>query len=80
MNFADRLQSFTWSIRPPAGVMPEGPLFWRMLKKPGMFNARKVMETVAREVTYFAAASHPIPKTGIDLKINQLAATGGASS
>ena len=73
VNFADRLQSFDWAIRPPAGVMPEGPLFWRMLERPGMYNARKVMEEVARNVTYFSAAAGEVPSVGIDLKINQLA-------
>ncbi len=26
VNFNDRLQSFDWAIRPPAGVWVEGPL------------------------------------------------------
>ena len=31
VNFADRLQSFTWAIRPPAGVRVEGQLYWELL-------------------------------------------------
>src|SRR5262249_45996014 len=31
VNFNHRLQSFTWAIRPPAGVWVEGHLYWAML-------------------------------------------------
>ena len=38
VNFADRLQSFEWAIRPPAGVWVEGELYWRLLGAAGMFQ------------------------------------------
>jgi NADH-quinone oxidoreductase subunit G len=75
VNFADRLQSFKWAIRPPAGVMVEGPLYWQLLGRPGMYNPQAVLNEVAAAIGYFsAAAGEAIPPVGIDLKVNQLAA------
>jgi NADH-quinone oxidoreductase subunit G len=77
VNFAHRLQSFTWAIRPPAGVWVEGHLFWTMLGLRGLYKARKVLDEVAREIIAFSAASGEISSVGIDLRVNQLA---GASA
>jgi NADH-quinone oxidoreductase subunit G len=73
VNFADRLQSFTWAIRPPTGVYTDGQLYWRLLENPGMYRARPVLDELAEYFVYFSAASGPIPEVGVDLKINQLA-------
>ncbi len=73
VNFAHRLQSFTWAIRPPAGVWVEGQLYWAMLAKRGLFNAREVMSEVAAEIVAFSAAAETVPLVGIDLRVNQLA-------
>ena len=75
VNAADRLQSFKWAIRPPAGSKVEGQLYWQLLKKPGLYRASDVMATIAREITYFSAATQGVPEVGVDLKINQLAAS-----
>jgi hypothetical protein len=40
-----------------------------------LYNARQVLNEVAGQITYFAAAMDPVPATGVDLKVNQLAAT-----
>ena len=73
VNQAGRLQSFAWAIRPPAGVMVEGRLYWRLLGEQGMFDAARVLDDVAREIAYFAAAAEPPPDVGVDLRVNQLA-------
>ncbi|HEV3004148.1 MAG TPA: 2Fe-2S iron-sulfur cluster-binding protein [Pirellulales bacterium] len=73
VNHADRLQSFKWSIRPPAGAWAEGQLYWRLLGRHGLYSARKALDELAAEITYFEVASGQIPDTGIDLKLNQLA-------
>lgn len=73
VNVKDRLQSFRWAIRPPAGVLTEGQLFWQLLKKPGLYQAKSVLDDMAREMTYFSAAAEGVPDVGVDLKINQLA-------
>ena len=74
VNRADRLQSVAWAVRPPAGVHPEGPLYWEMLGKEGLYDARPVLGEVAAEVLYFsAAAGADVPEVGIDLKVNLLA-------
>ena len=57
VNWADRLQSVSWAIRPPAGVQPEGRLLWRLLEMPGLYDARTVLSQVAAEIPYFAAAA-----------------------
>jgi NADH-quinone oxidoreductase subunit G len=74
VNRADRLQSVHWAVRPPAGVRPEGGLFWEMSGRTGLYNAREVLSDVAAEILYFAAAGGEIPDTGVDLKVNLLAA------
>ena len=74
VNYQDRLQSFRWSIRPPAGVMIEGRLYWRLLGEKGMYNARQTMLEIAGEINFFAPARREVPDTGIDLKAVQLAA------
>ena len=73
VNASDRLQSFTWAIRPPAGVQPEGRVYWRLLGRPGMYRARQVLDSVAREIGHFAAAAQPVPAVGVDLKVLSLA-------
>ncbi len=73
VNFADRLQSFRWAIRPPMGVRVEGSLFWQLLGRPGMFDSRAVLEEVAREIIYFSVAADEVPDVGVDLKLNLLA-------
>jgi NADH-quinone oxidoreductase subunit G len=73
VNHADRLQSFKFAIRPPSGVMTEGRLYWRLLNMPGLYNARRVLDDIAREILYFSAATSPIPAVGMDLKVNMLA-------
>ncbi len=73
VNHADRLQSFSWAIRPPAGVMVEGRLYWRLLGEKGLYNARQVMLELAGELNYFAPARREVPELGIDLKTAQLA-------
>jgi NADH-quinone oxidoreductase subunit G len=73
VNAKDRLQSFRWAIRPPAGVLTEGQLYWQLLKRSGLFRAAEVLDDVAREIIYFSAAMHGVPDVGIDLKVNQLA-------
>ncbi len=73
VNFADRLQTVRWAIRPPAGAQVEGRLTWRLLGRAGMFDARQVLSEMASEMVYFAAASGEIPATGVDLKVNLLA-------
>ena len=73
VNRGDRLQSARPAIRPPGSVRTEGSVFWELLKREGLYNARAVLDEVAREVSYFSAAAGPIPEVGIDMKVNLLA-------
>ena len=73
VNRHDRLQTAGWAIRPPAGVRPEGELYWELLQRRGLYNARNVLDELAREIRYFSVATGPIPDVGIDLKVNMLA-------
>jgi NADH-quinone oxidoreductase subunit G len=74
VNCQDRLQSFDWAIRPPAGAMIEAHVYWRLLRRSGLCQAPLVLREVAREIGYFSAAIGQVPEVGIDLKVNQLAA------
>jgi NADH-quinone oxidoreductase subunit G len=73
VNVQDRLQSFKWAIRPPHGVNTEGQVYWKLLQRPGLYNGRKVLDDVSREVIAFSAAQQAVPAVGVDLKVNQLA-------
>jgi NADH-quinone oxidoreductase subunit G len=75
VNYNDRLQSFKWAVRPPAGVMVEGRLYWRLLGEKGLYNARQVMLEVSGEMIYFAPALKEVPDLGMDLKTAMLAQT-----
>lgn len=67
VNYAERLQSFVWAVRPPTGAWVEGQLYWRLLGRVGLWNAPKVLREIAQEIPYFAAAEHEMPATGVDL-------------
>lgn len=73
VNQAQRLQSFAWAIRPPAGVWTEGQLLWRLLGRKGLYRARDVLSEVAGQISVFAAAARGVPDVGVDLRVNQLA-------
>jgi NADH-quinone oxidoreductase subunit G len=73
VNRFDHLQSVAWAIRPPVDVRPEGPLYWELLGRPGLYNNRAVLNEVARDIMYFSAVVEPVPETGIDLRSNLLA-------
>ncbi len=73
VNVGHRLQSFAWAVRPPAGVMSEGQLCWRLLGRAGLYQAKQVRQEVADRISYFAAARDEIPDVGVDLRVNQLA-------
>lgn len=74
VNHADRIQFAEWAVRPPVGVWVEGQLYWRLLEKSGLFKARQALDEAAAEVVAFHEAGNVIPPTGLDLKLNQMAA------
>jgi NADH-quinone oxidoreductase subunit G len=67
VNCDERLQYAPWAIRPPAGVQVEGRLYWRLASRPGMYNAQVLLDEMAEEIEYFAAAGDGIPPSGLDL-------------
>jgi NADH-quinone oxidoreductase subunit G len=73
VNATDRLQSFDWAVRPPAGVMVEGRLYWQLLGREGLYRASQVMAEISREISHFSAAAQGVPDVGVDVKVNQLA-------
>ena len=66
------MQSFDWAIRPPAGVLSDGQVFWRLLQREGMFDSRAVLDEIARTIITFAPAAGPVPDVGIDLRTDLL--------
>lgn len=73
VNYNDRLQSFEWAVRPPAGTQTEGQLYWRLLGRAGLYDPPAVLAELARAIAYFAPAAGPVPAVGVDLKVHQLA-------
>ena len=73
VNVAHRAQSFAQAIRPPAGVWPEGRLFWNMLGRRGLYDPVAVRRQMAESSAAFAALAGDLPAVGVDLRIHQLA-------
>jgi NADH-quinone oxidoreductase subunit G len=73
VNVGHHAQSFRQAIRPPAGVWPEGRLFWNMLGRRGLYDPVAVRQQLAESSAAFAALAGEIPATGIDLRVRQLA-------
>ncbi|NCX97795.1 MAG: hypothetical protein EBX35_04255 [Planctomycetia bacterium] len=73
MNVAHHAQSFRQAIRPPAGVWPEGRLFWNMLGRRGLYDAAAIRRELAGQSAAFAALAADVPPTGVDLRVRQLA-------
>ena len=73
VNVAHRAQSFEQAVRPPAGVWPEGRLYWNMLGRRGLYDPTSVRRQIADSSASFAALAGDIPATGVDLRIHQLA-------
>jgi len=78
VNRSDHLQSVRWAIRPPGGVRPEGSLYWELLGREGLYDARAVLSEVAAEIPYFRAAVGAVPDVGVNLKVNLLAESPGS--
>jgi NADH-quinone oxidoreductase subunit G len=73
VNVAHRAQSFAQAIRPPAGVWPEGRLFWNMLGRRGLYDPVAVRRQIAESSASFAALAGDVPALGVDLRVRQLA-------
>jgi len=68
VNYADRLQSVPWAIRPPAGARVESSVYWELLGGSGLYKSRRVLDEIAQNIAYFAAAAEPVGPLGVDLK------------
>jgi len=73
VNVAHHAQSFRQAIRPPAGVWPEGRLFWNMLGRRGLYDAVAVRKQMAESSAAFAPLGGEMPAVGVDLRVRQLA-------
>ena len=78
VNRNDLLQAFQWAVRPPAGATVDGWLLWRLSGRRGMYRAAPLLQEIARQSRYFAAAAGVVPPTGVDLK-SAVLAKGGTS-
>jgi NADH-quinone oxidoreductase subunit G len=73
INVAHHAQSFRQAIRPPAGVWPEGRLYWNMLGRRGLYDPVAVRRQLAESSPAFAPLGGDMPETGVDLRVRQLA-------
>jgi anaerobic selenocysteine-containing dehydrogenase len=73
VNCDQRLQSFTWAIRPPSGVLDEAQIFWRMLNRLGLYRSAVVRQEISSQYDYFREASN-VPATGVELGLREQAA------
>lgn len=73
INVAHRAQSFHAAIRPPAGVWPEGRLFWNMLGRKGLYDPVAVRRQIGDTSAALAVLGSDIPPTGVDVRVDQLA-------
>ncbi|NBP87316.1 MAG: ferredoxin [Planctomycetia bacterium] len=75
VNCGQHAQCFEQAIRPPAGVWPEGRLYWNMLGRQGLYDPHGVRQQIAEGSATLAALAGNLPATGVDLRLQQLAAT-----
>jgi NADH-quinone oxidoreductase subunit G len=73
VNVGHRAQCFEQAVRPPAGVWPEGRLYWNMLSRRGLYDPSSVRRQIGESSAALAALAGDVPATGIDLRIGQLA-------
>jgi NADH-quinone oxidoreductase subunit G len=73
VNHADRIQSVVWAVRPPAGVRVELGVYAELLELVGMIKPRPILDEIAQEIPYFAAAVDPVGSLGMDLKAKRAA-------
>ncbi|MGE3778745.1 MAG: hypothetical protein AB7F89_16295, partial [Pirellulaceae bacterium] len=72
VNQGQWLQSFPWAIRSPAGATVEGHVYWRLLQRPGLYQARQVLAELAAEIPFFQAAAAGVPDHGVQLAAAEL--------
>ena len=72
VNCGNRAQTFEQAIRPPAGVWPEGRVFWSLLGRQGLYDPESIRETIAKNSVGFAALSGDMPSLGVDLRLQQV--------
>ncbi|MBT6920272.1 MAG: 2Fe-2S iron-sulfur cluster binding domain-containing protein [Planctomycetaceae bacterium] len=75
VNCGHRAQTFEQAIRPPAGVWPEGRVFWSLLGRQGLYDPESIRETIAKNSVGFAALSGDMPSLGVDLRLQQVTGT-----
>ena len=57
----------------------EASLYWELLGRKGLYDARAVLSQLAADIGYFHVAGGPIPEVGVNLKVNLLAETKHAA-
>ena len=73
VNVASRAQAFEAAIRPPAGVWPEGRLYWNMLGRRGLYDPSSVRRQIAESSAALSVLGGDIPANGVDLRVEHLA-------
>jgi NADH-quinone oxidoreductase subunit G len=68
VNRNDRLQSFSWAIRPHAGSKTDGQVFWPLAGYTGLYSAAVIRQELAALYPYFAAAGGEVGPHGVSLK------------
>jgi NADH-quinone oxidoreductase subunit G len=68
VNRDDRLQTFSWAIRPPAGAKTDGQVFWPLAGYMGLYSAPLIRKELAQLYPFFSAAGGEIGPHGISLK------------
>ena len=64
VNHADWLQSFSWAVRPPAGVRVEAGVYWELLDRVGPVEGATRDGRSGAEIRYFCApAADPVGPT-----------------
>ena len=75
VNVAHRAQVFAAAVRAPAGVWPEGRLYWNMLGRRGLYDPAAVRRQIAESSAALAALGGDLPAVGVDLRVDQLASS-----
>ena len=61
-----------WAIRPPRASGPKAVCFGSCCGRKGLYNARAVLQEIARKDPLFFRGGRRLPEMGVDLKVNLL--------
>jgi anaerobic selenocysteine-containing dehydrogenase len=65
-NFAGKIQPFTAAIAPPEGAMRDGDVYYKLLSRPGLYNAQVVRKEMGEPFASIQIGTEEAPAPAFD--------------